>query len=308
MRELVFQVEFKSDIVLPSTSNSEGKVGNLDFIAGSAFLGMVASKYSEFDDSFDIFHSGKVRFGDAHILIDEQESYKMPLSIFRDKNDESRIANQITSDINKLKQAKQVRNGYMTKSGVLRHLEYNYSQKSAYDRKHRRSKDSQMYGYSALKAGSKWQFVVRVDRSIDQKSIDLIINTLKQSKRLGKSRSAEYGRVEIIYLADKARDAISIESKTKEIVLYCNSRLALIDEQGNASYDSLYICSGLDSSNIVFEKTQIRTASYAPYNRARETNDSERLCIEKGSVIVLKDLNASQLDEIKNGVGMYLSE
>jgi hypothetical protein len=39
MRELVFQVEFKSDIVLPASSNTEGKIDQLDFIAGSNFLG-----------------------------------------------------------------------------------------------------------------------------------------------------------------------------------------------------------------------------------------------------------------------------
>jgi len=42
MKALVFQVELKSDIVLPATSNTEGKIDQLDFIAGSNFLGMAA--------------------------------------------------------------------------------------------------------------------------------------------------------------------------------------------------------------------------------------------------------------------------
>ena len=68
MNRLVFQVEFLSDIVLQATSNTQGNIEQLDFIAGSNFLGIVAQNYDKFEDSFKIFHSGEVKFGDGHIL------------------------------------------------------------------------------------------------------------------------------------------------------------------------------------------------------------------------------------------------
>jgi hypothetical protein len=82
MGELTFQVEFLSDIVLPASSNTEGNIEHLDFIPGSNFLGMVARSYIDFNDSFNVFHSGKVRFGDATLLHEGRATYKMPLSFF----------------------------------------------------------------------------------------------------------------------------------------------------------------------------------------------------------------------------------
>ncbi len=76
-------------------------------------------------------------------------------------------------------------------------VNYTYSQKSAYDKTNRRSLDSNMYGYTTLKKGSVWQFSVKIDETISSEDEELIIDTLKESKRIGKSKSAEYGEVEI---------------------------------------------------------------------------------------------------------------
>jgi len=140
MRELVYEVEFLSDIVLPATSNTEGNIQQLDFIAGSNFLGMVASKYRDFEDSFKVFHSGAVKFGDATLLNDGKRTYKMPLSFFHEKaNDKDILNHHFIEDFSEFEQLKQKRNGYITEDLKLLHVEYNYSQKSAYDTKHRRS-------------------------------------------------------------------------------------------------------------------------------------------------------------------------
>lgn len=307
MKELIFQVEFLSDIVLPATSNTEGKIDQLDFIAGSNFLGMVAKNYDKFSDSFALFHSGKVRFGDAHIIKDGKITYKMPLSIFTEKTDETIVKNQILDDLATLKQAKQLRNGYITSSKEKVFVKYSYSQKSAYDKQNRRSLDGNMYGYNALKKGSAWQFAVKIDDTVPQHDIDLLVETLKNSTRLGKSKSAEYGQVKIEQKGS-AQDISNEVDLTKEVVLYCNSRLALIDECGNPTLELEHICEGLSEANIVYPKTQIRTSTFKPYNGVRQTKDYERVCINEGSVIVLRNISDEQLKKIKSGVGAYLSE
>jgi hypothetical protein len=70
MRELIFKIKFLSDVILRATSNTEGNIDNLDFISGSNFLGIVSKNYKKFQNPFEIFHSGKVRFGDATIFYD----------------------------------------------------------------------------------------------------------------------------------------------------------------------------------------------------------------------------------------------
>ena len=307
MQKLTFQVEFLSDIVLPATSNTEGNIVQLDFIPGSNFLGIIAKNYDKFTNSFNIFHSGKVRFSDAHTLKDDTQTYKMPLSYFHKKLDDKTIYNhhQITN-FKELGQLKQLRNGYITQNKELIYIEYNYSQKSAYDKDKRRSKDSSMYGYSAIQSGTKWQFNISYDElAISNKDLNLLKETIVGEKRLGKSKSAEYGLVKIT----QKENTQDFEFKnTDEIILYTNSRLALFDKNANPTYELKYLCDGLEDKNILYEKSKIKTSTFTPYNGVRQTQDYERVCINKGSVIVLKDISDEQLKQINNGVGAYLSE
>jgi len=303
MKKLTYKVEFLSDIVLPATSNTEGNITQLDFIPGSNFLGMVASKYREFENSFDIFHSGKVRFGDATILKDEKQTYKIPFSYFHKKLDSSTVYNHpFIKDFKGLGQLKQLRSGFMTQENELLYIEYSYSQKSAYDKDKRRSKNKKMYGYNAIKQGTNWRFSISYDDTLSSKDLELLKSTIIGKKRLGKSKSAEYGLVEITKTEDVKE--LKIE-KCNEVILYANSRLALVDKDGNATYDLANLCEGL---NIIDEKTQIKTSTFTPYNVARQTKDYERNCIDKGSVIVLKDISDTQQKQILSGVGAYLSE
>lgn len=305
MQELIFQVEFLSDIVLPATSNTEGNIKQLDFIAGSNFLGMAAKEYAEYENSFDVFHSAKMRFGDATILDKGKQTYKMPLSFFHEKLKSEIVFNSLLEDFSKLEQLKQFRDGYITKDRELSFIEYNYSQKSAYDKDNRRSLDSSMFGYSAMRSGSLWQFTLKYD-GISTNDLERVKTNLIGIKRVGKSKSAQYGEVKISLSGEN--ENIQNTTLQEEVVLYVKSRLSLIDEEGNPTYALEYLCEGLKVENIVYEKTQLKTSTFTPYNGVRKTKDYERICINKGSVIVLRNISQTQLASLENGVGAYLSE
>ena len=307
MNNLVFNVEFLSDIILQASSNNEGNISNLDFIPGSNFLGMAARNYNKFEDAFNVFHTSSIRFGEANILKDEKCTYKMPLSYFHEKLDEKEVYNHHhIQNFSKFTQLKQMRNSYITKDKEVINLSYSYSQKSAYDSTTRRSKDSKMFGYESLSKGTRWQFTLKYDDNISKHDLDLVKSSLLGVKRLGKSKSSQYGQVKIT-LAGKLEN-IEKDNLKDELVLYANSRIALIDNEGNATYDLKYLCSGLVDENILYAKSQIRTSLFTPYNGARQTKDYERLVINKGSVIILKNITQSQINKIKDGVGAYLNE
>ncbi len=311
MRELRFEITFKSAIILQASSNTQGKMSSLDFIPGSAFLGMVASRYSDFSDPFKIFHSGAMKFCDAAPIKEGKEFFKIPLSCFHEKLDDSKIYNHhllSDSEFEKFTQLKQMRNGYINEENERLSLDQDFSQKSAYDKSKRRSKDSQMYGYEAFRAGMKWRFSVKFDHSVSEKDMVLAKETLERSTRLGKSKSAEYGAVEIKFIGENTDEIQTFTPPEGYTFIYAKSRLALIDENGNPSYDVKYILPNLSENNVVYSKTQIRISNFAPYNGARATKDYERACINKGSVIALKNLSAEQIAALKNGVGAYLSE
>jgi len=330
MIKLNFICEFKSDIVLHSSSNTEGKVDMFDYIAGSNFLGMVARKYTDFkEDAFDVFHAGAVRFGDGHIMYKGEETFHAPFAWFAPKgislkdalekkelyNEHFLNKEQYDAFIEDGKQLKQQRVGFITANGELVKVEHNYRQKSAYDKRNRRSQDSTMFGYYSLPKGTKWAFSVEMNSDTYK---DKIIETLKASKRLGKSRSAEYGRVKITFVDEsntqtipQALKPIKIDSK-HYIFLYAKSRLAL-SNQGVNSYQFDLTSLGLDeSSQIAWSKSQIRTSRYTPYVAIRDNRDPERLVIDKGSVIAIevsKDFDVEEYSKkIEKGLGLYLSE
>lgn len=308
MKELIFKVKFLSDVVLPASSNTEGNIEKLDFIPGSNFLGMVAKTYDEFENTFSVFHSGAVRFSDASVLIDNQSTYKMPLSFFHEKLDDSLMINHhLISDFSAFSQLKQKRKGYITKDLKEIEINHNYAQKSAYDKTSRRSKEGSMYGYDSLPSGMLWKFTVLYDETISSADIERIKQNLVGKQRLGKSKSAQYGAVEIMEY-DSVDSINTFEPKDDLTYLYSKSRLALVDEEGIPTYNLAYLTEDLDDSQVVWEMSQIKTSTFTPYNGAMRTKSYERLVINSGSVIVLKNLSEMQKKQLTEGVGVYLSE
>lgn len=312
MKKQDFKLTFLSDVVLNGSSNTEGKIENLDYITGSSILGIVAKKYDEFKNPFDIFHSGKVRFGEGTPLINEQISFKIPFCFFEPKlkKDKSELYNNHFVDYSKLlnKQLKQVRKGYITLDKTYFTLDYNYSQKAAYDKENRRAKDSSMFGYSALKKGLSWKFTVSFDENfIDIKNQESIIDILKGKHYLGKSKSSEYGQVQIEPLILKDQNIESFEERDISYI-YINSSLALYDENLLPTFKPSSFNLNLDRATINWEQTQIRTKTFTPHNYKRGNKDSSRLVIEKGSIIALNNASKNELQNLKKGLGLYLSE
>jgi hypothetical protein len=309
MKKYDFLVEFLTDIVLPASSNNEGRILNLDFIPGSNFLGMVARNYNEFENSFEVFHSGKVRFLDGHILINSKPSFKIPFSFFKPKLGGEIQNHHLIKEFNPEIQLKQVRNGFINSDGEYITHSYNYKQKSAYDTGKRKSKDSSMFGYTSLNKGTKWSFSIKIDSSISQNDEEKILKSILGEKQLGKSKSAEYGKVKITKTEIKIDiENFSYKNDNNETFIYLNSRLALFNENGTPTFTPTIKNLGLNSGEILWEKSQLRTLTFSPYNGARKTKDYTRVVIEKGSVIVIKNLSKEDKEKLKNSIGAFLSE
>jgi hypothetical protein len=164
-----------------------------------------------------------------------------------------------------------------------------------------------MYGYKSIDSGSTWQFSIKYEDSVDERDIERIKANIIGKKRLGKSKTSQYG--EVLITQEGQNEDIQDSSLSSEVILYANSRLAL--HEVGSSYPTLnliHLTEGLKDENIVWDKCQLRTSSFTPYNGARATKDYERVVINKGSVIVLKDITNEQLESIKKGVGSFLSE
>jgi len=300
-----FKVKALSNLIFIASSNTEGNIRYLDFIPGSVFLGIVANNYDKFKNPFDVFFSGKVRFSDANIIINQKPSLRIPLIFYYEKLNKQNILNYafLTKEDFKV-QYKQIREGYFNEDFEIKKIEFDYSQKSARDYDTGRSKKSAMYGFRSITKGSEFYFKVEVD-DIDEDDKKLIKDSLLGIKLAGKSKRTEYGLIEI---SEADFDEYNKTTKNSSYdFIYFKSRVVLFDKNGNPTYDVVNIHPELKKENIEYKLNQIRYYEYTPYNFIRK-EDTQRCVIEKGSVVVLKNVSKKVLDEIANGIGGFRSE
>ncbi|WP_104743407.1 hypothetical protein [Helicobacter cinaedi] len=312
MKKVYFELTLLDDIVLSKNSNTEGGIEPLDYINGACFLGIVAREYENFSDPFLIFHSGKVRFSDAYPLYQGHKTYKIPLSFFTPKVDTQykEVYNHHFVDFNDEnilnKQLKQLRSGFISKDFGLLHIHYNYTQKSAYDSSKAKSKDSAMFGYNAFEKGSVWGFCVSFEDEIQEQ--DKIIQIISGTHFIGKSKNAQYGKV-LIKPIEKSNVWQNVENLTPlpTTYVYVDSPLALF-HQGMPTLLPTQENLKLQQGRIDWEKSQIKTRKFSPFNFKRQCRENARLLIDKGSVIAISNASSDDIATLKNGLGGYLSE
>lgn len=319
MKTLKFKCTLLSDVILNQKAASEGANNTLDFIPGSNFLGIVAAKYADFGNAaMEVFHSGKVRFGDAHPVCkdnDGMRTLRVPASMYypklkkaseicyihheysRDKDTEGDGRNP-----QQLKQCRQGFYAFENGAGFKAETSTNFALKSAYDREARRSKDSQMFGYEALDKGAVFYFEVEVD---SDDLAETISAALLGERNIGRSRTAQYGLVKI-----EKYDFTEAQSRSPKadgyVTVYADGRLIFIDDNGEPTFRPTAKDLGLDSGEIDWERSQVRTFQYAPWNGKRKTRDADRCGIEKGSVFVISGCKAQDLKS--RYVGAYRNE
>lgn len=307
MKILKFKCELLNDIVLSVSAATEGEQATLDFIPGNNFLGIVARDYNSFSEKeqLEIFHSGKVRFGDAHPAFKTKDgtlkrTLHIPASLFYPKMkqiSEECYAFQGYSRQADIKengtpmQLKQCRTGFYAfnadKTAFDVNIEKTFSIKSAYDRDQRRAKDSDMYGYQSIDKGQTFLFDVEVD---NDELADAIKSKLTGIQHVGRSRTSQYGLVDIQeadYETVLSHEEPLKTKNGKRIAVYADSRLIFLDKYGQPILTPDAENFGINGK-IDWGLSQVRTFQYAPWNGARRTRDCDRCGIEKGSVFFIE--------------------
>ena len=278
-----FKCTLLSDVIISSASATEGFHPSLDYIPGAKFWGIVASSLYEKQtavENLNFFHNGKVYFGDAHMDINGIRSHKIPLSWFRNKHkpNERIYVHHTVQDYQSLTeggvQPEQLSDDYFNEKGEYANPGQDFSIKSAYNSQLRRSEDEKMFGYYALPAGSKWRFIVS---SRSKELLEKTKDALKGKKRIGRSRSAQYGLADIVFETETEPKAQQLDPGTH--YLYADSAIILPLD--------VPLKDALQGATIDFGKSKIRTRIYQSWNTYRDTRDADRQIIEKGSVIVI---------------------
>tara|TARA_R110002124_G_scaffold193164_1_gene360401 strand:+ start:476 stop:1888 length:1413 start_codon:yes stop_codon:yes gene_type:complete len=297
---------------------TEGNMSTLDYIPGSNFLGIIAGdiyKYQSPEAAYDILHSDKVSFGDAIIsdAVGNTASYTVPFSLFKDKTKKDRtwvhhaLNDAIFEELRtKGVQLKQERSGFITQDGQwIKGARKSFALKSAQDRQERRSKDGAMFGFESIEKGQVFLFsIIHKDSTY----IDVVNKYLEGIKYIGKSKTAQYGQVTIEKLKSKT---ITVPSETENhqnfTLVYAESNLCFFNEYGQSTFQPLATDLGFETGEICWEKSQIRTYSYSPWNAKRNTPNTQRDCILKGSVFYVNQ-PTHQTEDSSLQVGEYTAE
>lgn len=317
MKSIQLKCRLLSDIIISESNSTTGNTRVLDFIPGNCFLGIAASslyRTLEGSDAFTLFHSGKVKFGDAHPSYQNMRGLRVPADLFFPKGTKittptgdgglkylhhclenfrvmsttNQKQEQEYQQIKKL-QLKQARTDfycYKEDKAIKVDVKKDFGIKSAYDATKRRAKESQMFGYTSLVRGLELYFTITFE-GVKENLQEQVVEALLGTKHVGRSKSAEYGLVEISRTA--FTEVVSAEDFRDEVVVYADSRLIFIDSvSGLPTFQPRVEQLGFQSGQILWQKSQVRTFQYAPWNFKRQAFDSDRCGIEKGSVFVVR--------------------
>ncbi|MBC6995245.1 hypothetical protein QWY85_12305 [Neolewinella lacunae] len=315
---LHFTCTLMSKVVLSARAATEGQVDSLDYLPGAKFMGIVARQYESMDDParHDLFHNGKVRFGNAYPFAKGVRFYPAPLVYFTKKGSKPTDTDGVIYldhllDETKRKQfskdgdqLKQVRSGYIDAGGKKSlTIETDYQLKSAYDADLRRSKDSQMYGYSSIPRGTVFAFSVE---DTTGKYAEKIKKALVGEHGLGRSRTAEYGRVRI-EVAEAPKDTVMQSAVTNVALVYALSDLCLYDKFGQPKQPTAEDLGFSAGAKIDWTRTQVRSGEYQSWNTIRWNRNTDRWVIGKGSVFCVENVQ-EKVSSQQKWVGSYHQE
>jgi hypothetical protein len=299
MKEKYFKCTLITDIVLNASLATEGNMATLDYIPGSNFLGIVAAeiyndKTINVQQKNDLLHSDNVSFGDAIISENNKLHYPMPFMYFKDKLNKKgdvylhhKIDQKEGVVINGKKlQLKQERSGFLNIDGkVIENINKTFALKSAQNRETRTSKEGAMFGFESIKANQEFIFSIKYNSDYE---IEIVEKLLRGKKRIGKSKSAEFGQVDIQPLTLNPSKIDTFQENDFTLV-YAESNLCFIDkETGQSTYKPSAEQLGIEGGTIDWNKSSIRTNSYSPWNFKRNTSNMQRNCILKGSVFYVE--------------------
>lgn len=328
MPEFKIKLQLLDPLVLSSDASTTGEHAGLDFIPGATLRGVAASRlYGKLDQAaqWDVFHSGRVRFGNARIVTRHGDA-AMPMpycwhgtkgipTVDRGRLDSSAIHNlaapdhQLAAD----QQPVQLRDGYLAEDGGLREVLRSYRLKTAINPGSGRAAESQLFGYSSINGNQ--QFVARLQWDDELGHPDWaarLQEALSGTLRLGRSRTAQYGRVDSTLEQVHAKSPDAIDGP--RLTLWLISDLCALGAHGQPSLLPALgdLVPGLPGDiPLDCNASFLRIRRYAPFNSHRRLPEPERQVITAGSVLSydIGQLDASQrklvAQECARGLGLY---
>lgn len=303
----------QDDIVVSASPVTVGHQ-SLDYIPGNALLGVVAGRlYEERSDaSWRIFHSGAVSFGDALPMVEGRPTSPIPICWHYGKGETykqgARIdADKVTSSTAELiaqkLQPKQLRAGYIDPWGITCQTRKREVLKTAINPESGRASEGQLFSYQTLERGQRFCAVIY---GVSASDLEVVREQLGGELRLGRSRSAQFGRATCSCSGvERVPAPVAADQR---LILWLLSDAAFVNQSGQPTLAPVPGDLGLPDGELDMANSFIRTRRYSVFNARRQGYDWQREVIRAGSVLVM-NLNQTpteeQLQRLQTGVGLY---
>lgn len=308
-------LELETDVSIRESNRTLGSGGTLTWLPGRVLWGAAAAAAyrdgMDDDEAFALFHRGLVRFRDAVPLAGSERTYPVPRSWHAPKGTtgSTALVNLAATDPSDGIQWKPLEEGWLSPDAVRIVVPTALSMRTALERTGR-AKEGLLHTLSAIRAGTRFC----TSLSGPREAVESLVNRMtSQGLALGKSKNTELGRVRVTRSAQSfGRLASALSSGATDISFLCVSRLVLHDpETGFPTIVPDPRAFGLDATwQLVPERTFIRPVKVVHFNAKRARPETERLALERGSVVTFSgpsntlDLEGLQkLEEV--GIGAW---
>ena len=302
MNRIHFEVQALQNLaVMETRGTTAGQIQSLDYLPGNLFLGAAAARiYTQLTtkDAFTVFHSGKVRFGNGLPLTDSgQMAYPMP-QCWHHPKDQSPLGEdgmlQTEKIINRLQereptsqphanQLRAMRSGYVTQDGTFVKPQVDLYMRTAINPRTGLAAEGQLFGYFSIRQGTRFGFHINADQDVAEALLEKVAQALCGKLRLGRSRSAEYGLADCQRTDPRAAPASSPPGK--QLVLWCLSDLAVLDELGQPATLPQPQALGLPPGRFNLAKSFLGHRLVSLMNAKYGHYEPERQIINPGSVL-----------------------
>jgi hypothetical protein len=339
MQTLAIELTLLGDVVQTADSATVGPHRNLGYLKGSNLLGAAAAAL--YDDlgpaAYTVFHSGRVRFLDAvPLTADGVAAIPVPLGWFRPKGvpyvERGRLRAESIHCLPHVTPTEMaeaglevIRGGHFTPSGAWLDVPRRYRLKTAVDvRSGGGPERGGLFGYEALAAGSRWLAGLELDDDVEASLAERLAAVFdRETVWLGRSRAAEYGRVEArvrTQLAASERspgDAPWPARQPSRVTLVLTSDAALLDpETGEPTLSARAAHFGLPRAfRLDPLASQVVNRRYSPFNGHRGFRDTVHVVLGRGSVLTFTAAGGTAEVEIetlraslRSGIGLFRQE
>ncbi len=324
MQKQLFTITLQEEVIISQRAATLGGHSSLDYLPGTNLLGAVAANnwYADLSEqaAYSVFHSGKVRFGNALPLSKTNRlSYPMPLCWHQQKTGAAAIQYQRLQSQNVLNyqldkyaegiQPVQLRHGYIALDGYVTQASRHLRMKTAINPKTGRASQGQLFGYTSLPQGLRFGFVLEADDDVSTDLFAKIVTKISRDLRLGRSRYVEYGHVKVEE-ANWIEDQRHLSNEaTTDITFWLLADLALLDEWGQPTLLPTPQHFGLPGGELILDKSFMRSRHYAPFNNHYARREQERTVLTMGSVLHFRLNQAINIQPLVKklhvGVGLY---